>query len=150
MKPSSFTLLAALTFFSGVSVQAASVFECINESGKKVFQDRPCRGVLSLPPGKKAVAEVDAELSRASLQGVWLITHVGTMSAEEMGVGEDLWEFKGDAWTVISNDRRLAPEKFTIINNKIDFGSYSIKVTYFNGITMTTTFSGIVQRLVKR
>ncbi|WP_317930093.1 DUF4124 domain-containing protein [Halioxenophilus sp. WMMB6] len=124
--------------------QAGPVYQCKNEAGKTVFQDMPCDG--GLPPEGFA----DAKLSSDSLQGSWLITQVGGLSADEMGVGEDVWEFNGNQWTVISSGHRLSPDPFTVEGDVIDLGYSKIRVLEFTGYSMKVNTSGLVQTLEKR
>jgi hypothetical protein len=89
------------------------------------------------------------ELSQEALQGRWLIVKMGDMDTKELGLGEDIWEFKGNQWTVVSSGVRMKPETFSINGNEIDFGSYSIKVTDLSGGKMVAESMGVVQVLEK-
>lgn len=89
------------------------------------------------------------ELSAAALQGKWKIVESAGMTAEEMGVGEDFWEFKGDKWIVHSGGVSMRPETFSVIDDRIDFGMYGISVTEFTGSRMVTDMRGMVQVLEK-
>ena len=89
------------------------------------------------------------ELSKENLQGEWLIVKVGDMDTKDMGVGEDIWEFKGDQWIVKSSGVSMRPESFSVKGQKIDFGSYSVEIIDFSESKMTANTLGIIQVLEK-
>jgi hypothetical protein len=96
-----------------------------------------------------SMAAQAVELSREALQGRWLIVKMGDMDTKELGLGEDIWEFKDNLWIVSSSGVRMKPETFSIKGNEIDLGSYSIKVTDFLEGKMVTDSMGVIQVLEK-
>lgn len=68
-------------------------------------------------------------LSKELLQGQWLIVQVGDFKTKDLGIGEDIWQFKKNEWTVISNGKALRPDAYQVRNNEIVIRSFSIKVS---------------------
>ncbi len=139
-------------------VSAGQVYKCVDDAGKKSFQSRPCSGTISVNSHKRSasdIAKLDTKgkvsnLSADSLQGQWLITHVGNEATADMGIGQDIWEFKGNKWTTISSGHRMRPETFSVSGSKIDFGSFAIDVMEYSQNKMMVDAMGIKQRLIKR
>ncbi|MBN3561810.1 DUF4124 domain-containing protein [Aliamphritea spongicola] len=147
------TITALCTF--SLFVQAGKIYKCQDQSGKKSFQSTPCRGEkVTLKSDKIIVRDetgaTSSSVTRESLQGRWLITHLGKTSSAELDVGEDIWEFSQNQWTVISNGHRLRPEKFTVADNMIKFSTYSVTILEFDGTRMKVDAFGTIQRLKKQ
>jgi hypothetical protein len=107
------------------------------------------RIILILTLCSLSMAAQALELSREALQGRWLIVKVGDMDTKDLGVGEDIWEFKNNQWTVISSGVSMKPRTFSIKGNKIVFGSYSINVIELSEEKMAADSMGVVQVLEK-
>ena len=133
-----FILLAAIS-----QANAGDIYKCKAEDGSMTFSDKPCAGVVISAPAVKQ----HQDLSQDSLQGQWLITHLGNTPSEELDVGTDIWEFKGNQYTVISNDHRMRPDPFTVSGDVIDLGYAKIKVKEFSGGKMVVDTLGIEQTL---
>ncbi|WP_281649243.1 hypothetical protein, partial [Parendozoicomonas sp. Alg238-R29] len=87
------------------------------------------------------------ELNNEFLQGKWLIIKSGDYFTEDLGVGEDIWEFKNNTWTVNTSGKALHPEEFVIEGNILIIGNYQIKVVDHNSNMLLVDTSGIKQQL---
>ncbi len=96
-----------------------------------------------------SIAAHALELSQEAIQGRWLIVKMGDMDTKELGLGEDIWEFKDNLWIVSSSGIAMKPEIFGIKGNEIVIGSHSIKVTGLSEEKMVTDSMGVVQVLEK-
>ena len=96
-----------------------------------------------------SIAAQALELSQEAIQGRWLIVKMGDMDTKELGLGEDIWEFRDNLWIVSSSGVAMKPEIFRIKGNEIVLGSHSIKVTDFSEGKMVTDSMGVVQELEK-
>jgi hypothetical protein len=89
------------------------------------------------------------DISKELLQGKWLIVKVGDLYTKDLGLGEDIWDFRLNKWIVSSSGKELRPEVFAVKGNEIIFGSYRIKVIEFNKNKMVIDANGIKQTLEK-
>ncbi len=147
------TVTALCTF--ALFVQAGKIYKCQDQNGKKSFQSTPCRGEkVALKSDKIIVLDeagkTSSSITRESLQGKWLITHLGNTSSADLDAGEDIWEFSQNQWTAISSGHRLRPEKFTVADNMIKFSTYSVTILEFDGKRMKVDTFGTIQRLEKQ
>lgn len=155
-----YSRIIAITFTCLIPsiVPAGQVYKCVDDAGKKAFQSHPCSGTISAHSRNNSASAIAksgtkgnvGNLSADSLQGQWLITHIGNEATADMGIGEDVWEFKGNKWTAISSGHRMRPETFSVSGSKIDFGSFAIDVMEYSQNKMMVDAMGTKQRLIKR
>lgn len=109
-----------------------------------------------LAPQKQAAKQNRSSkgLSQSALQGKWrVIEAMGIEIDEEMiaEMGEDIWTFKRNKYSVTSAGRTLGkPETFSIKGNSIVLSQFKIEVLEFNGKTMVVDTLGIEQVLERK
>jgi len=87
-----------------------------------------------------------AELTAEALEGRWLITNMGGEADNE----GDLWEFENGLFYQNLGGRRIAPDKFTVMGQKVDLDGYHFTVLAFDGQQMKADMAGFVYELTKQ
>ena len=91
-------------------------------------------------------ADFKAELNAEALEGAWLITSMAGMADDE----GDLWEFENGLFYQNLGGRRIAPDKYTVMGNKVDLDGYHFTVLEFDGGYMKADMAGFVYELTKQ
>jgi len=93
-------------------------------------------------------------LTEEIIAGKWLIIQVGDLKTKDLGLGDDIWEFKNNMFFVSSSGKKIGkPEPYVINNNKIIYGTQpyvvDINIIEFSEKKMTVEVRGGVQILEK-
>lgn len=93
-----------------------------------------------------SISSLALDLKGSDIEGSWLITKLGTMDVSDMN---DIWNFDGKKWQVISGGVELAPDLYKISGDTIDLGHTQVKVLEVTSTSMKTKQLGMTYTLEK-
>jgi len=93
-------------------------------------------------------------LTEEAITGKWLVVQAGNLKTKDLGLGDDIWEFKNNMLFVTSSGKKIGkPESFVIKNNEIIYGTHpyvvDINVIKLSEKKMTVEIRGGIQILEK-